>query len=71
MSKITIRDRIVAYMKRPGTSLTAEEIAAGAGAYVGSVKPRLTELSDLGTVRKTGAKKIGIYGKKIATWELV
>jgi hypothetical protein len=69
--KISIRERIVTYMKHIGASMTAEEIAAGAGAHVVSVKPRLTELSDLGKVRKTGATKIGMYGKQIATWELL
>jgi hypothetical protein len=69
--KITIRERIVTYMERIGNPLTAEEIAAGSGAHVVSVKPRLTELSDIGKVRRTGATKIGCYGKQISTWELI
>lgn len=47
---------------------TADEVAEWAGVSVLSMRPRMTELSKLGKVRDTGARRSNASGRSAKVW---
>lgn len=65
-----LRDRALAVLER-SNGLTADEVAGRMGESILSVRPRLTELSRLGKVRDSGARRQNASGRSAIVWVAV
>lgn len=64
-----IRQRVLDLLTERARPMTAEEIAEELALPEISVKPRISELVNAGTVRDTGTTTMGKWGKRISLWE--
>ena len=64
-----LRARALTTLKRHG-ALTADEVASHMGETVLSVRPRITELSQLGQVRDSGERRPNISGRNAIVWKV-
>jgi predicted ArsR family transcriptional regulator len=63
-----LRERSLAALKhRP---MTADEVAAHLGESVLSIRPRITELHELGLIEQTGERRRNASGRMAAVWRL-
>jgi predicted transcriptional regulator len=62
-----LRARALAVLER-SNGLTADEVAGRLGLSILSIRPRLTELSRLGSVRDSGERRRNHSGKKAIVW---
>lgn len=61
-----LRDRVlVAISRHP---MTADEAAGAVGESILSVRPRVTELSRLGKIERTGERRRNVSGQSAAVW---
>lgn len=51
--------------------MTADEVAAVLGEEPFSIRPRFTELSEMGRIRRTGARRRNRSGCQAAVWKAV
>lgn len=65
-----LRARALAVLER-SNGLTADEVAGRMGESILSVRPRLTELSRLGKVRDSGARRLNASGRPAIVWSPV
>ena len=65
-----LRARALAVVER-SNGLTADEVAGRLGLSILSIRPRLTELSRLGKVRDSGARRKNASGKRAIVWAAV
>lgn len=66
----TLRAKALAVVER-SNGLTADEVAGRMGMSILSIRPRLTELSRLGKVRDSGARRANGSGRKAIVWAAV
>lgn len=62
-----LRARALAVIER-SKGLTADEVAGRLGLSILSIRPRLTELSRLGKVRDSGARRKNASGRNAIVW---
>jgi predicted ArsR family transcriptional regulator len=65
-----LRARALAVVER-SNGLTADEVAGRLGLSILSIRPRLTELSRLGKVRDSGARRRNASGRMAIVWAAV
>ncbi|KAB2660950.1 MAG: helix-turn-helix domain-containing protein [Verrucomicrobia bacterium] len=65
-----LRRRIVAYLSSRGDELTAEQLAARFEVNPAAIRPRLTELAELGLVRDTGRRVPSGGGRPAIVWAI-
>lgn len=51
--------------------MTADEVAARCAMSVLSIRPRISELGDMGRIRKTNERRRNASGQSAAVWEAV
>lgn len=51
--------------------MTADEVAARVGADRLTIRPRMSELRKMGTIRETGERRKNASGKRASVWDLV
>lgn len=68
--KITIRQKVSNLFDEHG-QLTVEEVSSLLNLAEISVKPRVTELKNVGYIRNSGLRKMGKWGTTITVWEKV
>lgn len=64
-----LRDDVVVILRRHGPK-TADEVAALLGESVLSVRPRMTELRQLGRVEQFGERRTNASGQSAWVWRL-
>ena len=69
-SKLTLRQQ-VAELFDAYTYLTVEDVSSLLNRPDVSVRPRVTELKNLGYIQDSGERKMGQWGTSITLWELV
>jgi predicted ArsR family transcriptional regulator len=62
-----LRAKALAVIER-SNGLTADEVAGRLGLSILSIRPRLTELSRLGKVRDSGARRRNASGRNAIVW---
>lgn len=65
-----LRARALAVVER-SNGMTADEVAGRLGLSILSIRPRLTELSRLGKVRDSGARRKNASGRRAIVWSPV
>jgi predicted ArsR family transcriptional regulator len=65
-----LRQAVLIVLRRHGP-LTADEIALRIGESVLAVRPRVTELSKLGKIERTGERRPNASGQTAHVWRLV
>lgn len=65
----TLRNSVLAILR--AVDLTADQTARRLGSSVLSIRPRLSELYNLGLIVKTGEKRKNVSGKRAAVWQAV
>lgn len=65
----TLRAKVVEVLERAGP-LTADQCAARMGLSILSVRPRFSELRNLGKVQDTGERRENSSGRRAVVWAL-
>jgi hypothetical protein len=66
----TLRDRALATIVASGQhGLTADQVAARLGKSIMSIRPRISELVELGKLRDTGHRRKNDSGKSAVVWQ--
>lgn len=65
----TLRGKVLAIIQRHGP-LTADEAAARLGMDKLSIRPRCTELRELGRLEDSGLRRLNSSGRKAIVWQL-
>jgi hypothetical protein len=67
---ITLRDRVMAVLRRVPSGLTADEIADRCGVSLLAIRPRVAELNKGGHIEDTGVRRFNASGAKAAVWRV-
>ncbi len=65
-----LRARALAVLER-SNGLTADEVAGRLGLSILSIRPRITELAQLGKVRDSGDRRANASGRRAIVWQAV
>ena len=65
----TLRGKVLATIGREGP-LTADEVAAKLRLSILSVRPRCTELRELGKLEDSGIRRANVSGRRAIVWQL-
>ena len=65
-----LRQRALAVLEA-SRGLTADQVAAKLGESILSIRPRMTELSRLGSIRDSGERRANKSGKRAIVWVAV
>lgn len=64
-----LRDRVVDCLRRHGPA-TADEVADRIGASILGIRPRMSELFDIGIIEKTEERRKNASGMSASVWRL-
>jgi len=64
----TLRERALAILKSRILGATADELAAAMSESVLAVRPRITELQEMGLIQATTARRRNVSGRSATVW---
>jgi len=67
---ITLRDKVIAVLRRVPSGLTADEIAERCGVSILAIRPRVAELNKGGHIIDSGVRRMNASGAKAAVWRI-
>jgi response regulator of citrate/malate metabolism len=67
---ITLRDRVMAVLRRVPSGLTADEVAERCGVSLLAIRPRVAELNKGGHIEDSGARRFNASGAKATVWRI-
>jgi DNA-binding NarL/FixJ family response regulator len=68
---ITLRDKVIAVLRRVPSGLTADEIAERCGVSILAIRPRVAELNKGGHIEDSGVRRFNSSGAKATVWRIV